>query len=258
MSMSRHMRRSILTAYGLGLRLYPAEFQGRHAAEMLHCADAMLSESNSNHRTVLLLVEDFFRSLLMETFVMTIPRIPQLAILLSLTTFIAGTGYLISHQVLRMSANDPQIQLAEDAASRMTEGENTTDVVPERRVDIASSLAPFVIVYDDSGRPIASSAYLDGSIPAPPRGVFEFVRSNHEERVTWQPRPGVRIASVMTRTPRGFVVAGRNMREVEMREALVFKLAAMGWLVASVALTALWLLMPLFGGSKTPQLRVTV
>jgi len=62
----------------------------------------------------------------------------------------------------------------------------------------------------------------------------------------------------MTRTPRGFVVAGRNMREVEMREALVFKLAAMGWLVASVALTALWLLMPLFGGSKTPQLRVTV
>lgn len=257
MSISRQVRRSILTAYGLGLRFYPAEFQGRHAGEMLHCADAMLSESNANHRTVLWLVEDFFRSLLMETFVMTIPRIPQLAILLTLTTFIAGTGYLISHQVLRMSANDPQIQLAEDAANRMTEGENASAVIPERRIDIASSLAPFVIVYDDSGRPIASSAYLDGSIPAPPRGVFEFVRSNHEERVTWQPRPGVCIASVMTRTPRGFVVAGRNMREVEIREALVFKLAAMGWLVANVALTALWLLTPLFAGSKTPQLQVT-
>src|SRR5260370_5996296 len=132
----------------------------------------MLSERNSNHRIVFLLVEDFFRSLLMENFVMTIPRIPQLAILLTLTTFIAGTGYLISHQVLRMSANDPQIQLAEDAASRMTEGENAPAVLPERRADIASSLPPFLIVYDHSGPPFPPSASLSDSIPAPPPPLF--------------------------------------------------------------------------------------
>lgn len=186
---------------------------------------------------------------------MSLSRVLQLAILFTLTTFIAGTGYLISQQVLRMSANDPQIQLAEDAAQRVNTGEEAARIVPERKVDMAASLAPFVIVYDNAGKPVASSATLDGAIPAPPRGVFEFVRSNREESVTWQLRPEVRIASVMTRTTNGFVVAGRNMREVEIREGRVFKLAALGWLAANVALTITWLLTPIFGGSKAPQLR---
>jgi hypothetical protein len=71
--------------------------------------------------------------------------------------------------------------------------------------------------------------------------------------VTWQPRPGVRIASVVTRTPGGFLLAGRNMREIEIRENRVLKLAAVAWLVANSAVLGLWLLTPLFGGSKAPQ-----
>ncbi len=47
------------------------------------------------------------------------------------------------------------------------------------------------------------------------------------------------------------------MREVEIREDNVFKLAAMGWLAANLALTTIWLLTPIFGGSQTPQLRTT-
>ncbi len=70
-------------------------------------------------------------------------------------------------------------------------------------------------------------------------------------------RRGVRIASVVTKTASGFVVAGHNMREVEIREDNVFKLAAMGWLAANLALTTIWLLTPIFGGSQTPQLRTT-
>jgi len=112
-------------------------------------------------------------------------------------------------------------------------------------------------VYDNVGRPVASSASLGGATPTPPHGVFEFVRSNREESVTWQPRPEVRIASVITRTAGGFVVAGRNMREVEIREGRVFKLAALGWLAANLALTTIWLLTPIFGGAKSPQLRTT-
>ena len=188
---------------------------------------------------------------------MTLGRVPQLAMLLTLTTFIAGTGYFISQQVLRMSANDPQIQLAEDAAQRLNSGENAARIAPDRKVDMAASLAPFVIVYDDSGRPVASSASLDGATPTPPRGVFEFVRSNREESVTWQPRPDVRIASVVTRTADGLVVAGRNMREVEIREDRVLKLAALGWLAANLALTTIRLLTPIFGGARPSQLRTT-
>jgi hypothetical protein len=180
-------------------------------------------------------------------------RLPLLAILLTLTTFVAGAGYLISQQVLRMSANDPQIQLAEDAANRVSRGEIPSAIIPERQIDMASSLAPFIIFYDGSGHPVAGSALLGRSIPAMPRGVFDYVRAHGEERVTWQPRPGVRIASVVTRTPGGFVVAGRNLREIELRESMVFKLAAAIWLLVNCVLLALWLLMPRFGGSHTPQ-----
>jgi hypothetical protein len=119
--------------------------------EMLRCAGEMLDERKAPLRTAGILATDLLQSLVTEYFAMT-PRataLPQLAMLVTLTTFIAGTGYLISQQVLRMSANDPQIQLAEDAAGRLAAGENAARVVPERLVDMANSLAPFVIVYDD-------------------------------------------------------------------------------------------------------------
>jgi hypothetical protein len=215
----------------------------------------MMEESASPFRISVLLADDLFRSLLKEYFGMTLNRVPQLAILLTLTTFIALTGYNISQQVLRMSANDPQIQMAEDAAQRLNAGEDAERIVPDHKVDMAASLAPFVIIYDDSGRPVASSVSLDGVTRTPPRGVFDFVRVHGEERVTWQPRPGVRIASVVVRTEKGFVVAGRNMREVEIREKIVFKLAAMGWLAANLALFAIWLLTPIFGGAKASPVR---
>ncbi len=179
---------------------------------------------------------------------MNLARIPQLAILLVLTTFVAGTAFFLSQQVLRMNANDPQVQLAEDTAARLTAGESAAKVLPERQISIDASLAPFVIVYDASGHPVASSGLLDGAIPAYPRGVFDFVRDHGEDRVTWQPRGGVRIASVVTKTANGYVVAGRNMREVEEREGTVLKLAALGWIVANAALIFLWLVTPLFAG----------
>src|SRR5450755_4723212 len=114
-------RHFILAAYRAGLRLYPFEFHKSYAEEMLRCAGAMLTESKTPLRTAGILVTDLFQSLVTEYLAMT-PRasaLPQLAMLITLTTFIAGTGYLISQQVLRMSANDPQIQLAEDAAERL-------------------------------------------------------------------------------------------------------------------------------------------
>ena len=252
----KRFRRFVLAAYRVGLRLYPAEFRERNAEEMLFCADGMLTEDVALLRTAGVLATDFLQSLVTEYLAMT-PRsnaLPQLAMLVALTTFIAGTGYVISQQVLRMSANDPRIQLAEDAAQRLASGESAARIVPDRQIDMATSLAPFVIVYDDADHPVASSAKLDGSVPTPPKGVFDFVRSNRQERVTWQPRPGVRIASVVNRASNGFVVAGRNMREIEIREGLVFKLAALGWLVANLALGGLWLVGQFLGRNRTPQL----
>ncbi len=229
-----------------------------HAAELRRCAREMLGESDSPLRTVLVLAEDLLRSLIKEYFGMALNRIPQLAILLTLTTFVAGTAVVNSQQVLRLSGNDPQIQLAEDAARRLNSGEAADRVTPDRKVDMAASLTPFVIVYDDAGRPITSSGSLDGVIPTLPRGVFDFVRSKAEEQVTWQPRTGVRIASVVVRTTHGFVVAGRNLREIEIRKDKVAQLALLGWLVANLALVTIWLLIPVFGSAKPTRMPTAV
>ena len=158
-------------------------------------------------------------------------------VLAAISTVLALALYTIPQQVLRQGANDPQIQLAGDLATRLEQGIAPTEAVPAGAVDIARSLSPFVIAYDDHGRPLASQAQLDGKTPAPPNGVFNHVRQYGEERVSWQPIlgsvRGVRIAAVIERVngPQpGFVLAGRNMREVESREQQVSKMAGLTWI----------------------------
>jgi hypothetical protein len=137
--------------------------------------------------------------------------------------------YAAVQQALREGADDPQIQMAEDAASAFAAGSAPQALLPAAQIDIGKSLAPFFIFFDAAGKPVASSASLHGEPPSPPVGVFEYVRSHGEERVTWQPEPGVRIASVIVRVNGpvyGFVLAGRSLREVEKREARLMSEAA--------------------------------
>ena len=127
----------------------------------------------------------------------SILRFLLLAFVLTLS---CGISYLLVQQDLRQSANDPQIQMAEDGISPQT--------LP--RVDISKSLAPFVIVFDQNGNPVSSSGTLNGAIPTIPAGIFQYVRNSGEDRFTWQPAPSVRIAAVVDKTNSGFILAGRN------------------------------------------------
>lgn len=157
----------------------------------------------------------------------------------AVVTLLCGLAYATSQQVLRQSANDPQIQMAEDAAAALAAGQAAEAVVPSGKVQIDRSLAPFMIVFDGSGRPTTSSAVLDGQTPMVPEGVIEFVRQHGENRITWAPKPDVRIAAVIVgyggSAPNaaftGFVLAGRSLREVEVREDQIFHMAGLGWLV---------------------------
>ena len=45
--------------------------------------------------------------------------------------------YLAVQQVLRMGANDPQIQMAEDTASALASGSNPASLVPSSTVEIS-------------------------------------------------------------------------------------------------------------------------
>lgn len=164
-------------------------------------------------------------------------------------TLIFGTIYAIVQQNYRMSANDPQIQIAEDASSDLSNG-----ILPARLTatttirDIAVSISPFLVVYDDSEKAVAWSGTLDGKPPELPAGVLDYVRANGEDRVTWQPysasHPDVRIAAVVERfsgNKPGFVLVGRSLREVEIRESQLMIFAASGWILAlAIDLFCVW------------------
>ena len=66
-----------------------------------------------------------------------------------------------------------------------------------------------------------------------PSGVFDYTRQNKEDRVSWQPETGVRIAAVVVAyggAQPGFVLAGRSLREVEARESQIEQITGIAWL----------------------------
>ncbi len=141
--------------------------------------------------------------------------------------------YAVVQQVLRQGADDPQIQMAEDTAAKLAAGQSVQSVVPNEKVDIATSIAPYMIIFDANGTDIASSAQLNGQTPSIPSGVFDSVRKNGEDRITWQPQDGVRSAVIVTQfkgISTGFVLVGRSLREVEKREDDLLQLLNVGWI----------------------------
>ncbi len=150
------------------------------------------------------------------------------------TAFCALT-YAAVQQALRQGLNDPQIQMAEDAAAALDGGAAVDSILPAQKVDMARSLAPFIVIYDRNGKPLAASGLLDGQMPEFPQGALDYARQNGGDRVTWQPNGAVRIASVVVPYADGFVLAGRNMREVEGRESRTERFAGATWLLTLIA-----------------------
>jgi hypothetical protein len=156
-----------------------------------------------------------------------------------LATATCGLAYAETQQALRSGANDPQVQLAEDAGARLDSGASPSTVVDtSSAVDLAHSLAPFVLVFDAQGQVLASNASLDGGQPAPPNGVLEAARPGSPNAVTWQPRDGLRFATVTVAWKGGTVLAGRSLRIVEEREANAELIAGAAWLAMLAALAA--------------------
>ena len=155
-----------------------------------------------------------------------------------LATGLAGLVYLVAQQDGRWLANEPQVQLAEDAAARLDAGGTPRDQVGPAPVDIARSLAPFIVVYGAADAILATDGTLDGQPPAVPAGVLAGARATGLDAVTWQPRPGVRIATVTVPWNGGTVLAGRSLRLVEEHAATLELLVGGGWLATLAALAA--------------------
>ncbi|HUD02614.1 MAG TPA: hypothetical protein VMR46_01150 [Candidatus Paceibacterota bacterium] len=158
-------------------------------------------------------------------------------------TGICALVYGAVQQNYRQSANDPQIQMAEDAAAQIVGGTSPSLAVPAGTVDIGNSLAPWVAVYNGYGGIIGSNGSLSGEAPSLPQGVFK----TYENRFTWQPTPSVRQAVVLVYIPAPngplYVASGRSLREVEVRESALTLMVALAW-----AFTLACLLVASFAG----------
>src|SRR5579859_3595514 len=168
-------------------------------------------------------------------------------------TGLAALVYGAVQQDLRQTANDPQAQLAEDAAARLDAGAAPDEVVPGATVEMAASLAPYVIVFDANGAQVASSAQLHGAAPPFPASVFDSTRARGEEAITWQPEAGVRSAVVVHSWRDGFVVAGRSLRLTEQRENQILLLSAGMWLLTLGATACAALLVGFVTGTEQPR-----
>jgi hypothetical protein len=154
-----------------------------------------------------------------------------------IVTALCGLAYLEVQQALRSGANDPQYQIATDAAARLDAGAGPSSVVETaQRVDLATSLATFVIVFDRNHAILATNASLDGGGPEPPSGVLDAATPGEPNVVTWQPRAGVRVASVTAAWKGGTVLVGRSLRLVEERETSAELIAGLSWIASLLAL----------------------
>jgi hypothetical protein len=152
-------------------------------------------------------------------------------------TGLAAIVYGAAQQTLRLTADDPQVALAQRTAARLEAGIAPAGALPAEQVDLAGSLEPFVLIFDATGHLLATSATLHSQVPDYPMGVFDTVRARGEDRVTWQPERGVRNATVALAWRGGFVVAGRSLRLTEQHIDQIGLVVGAGWL-ATMALVA--------------------
>lgn len=145
---------------------------------------------------------------------------------------VVAFAYVALQQNYRLNANDPQIEIASDLAAQMSAGSLPTDAVDTHmiKVDPSKSLATFGIIVDNNGKVTASNMEMDGNAVVPPKGVLNASSLTHQNRITWQPQTGTRIALVVQAYKHddntGYVIVGRSLKEVELREDMLFWMAA--------------------------------
>ncbi len=156
----------------------------------------------------------------------------------AIITLLCGIIYIVTQQNFRMTANDPQYQLVEDGAAAIDKAADARSVINSTStVEISKSLAPFMVIYDASGKFIASNGNLYGKALTIPKGVLDYIEKNGADAATWQPMPGVRLAMVGMRSGAGkIVIAGRSLRKVEERISILGEQVLFGWVCSLIGL----------------------
>jgi hypothetical protein len=166
-------------------------------------------------------------------------------------TLLCFLVYIIAQQNFRQLANDPQFQLAQDAVNAINKGADPKLLTGTQQLDLASTLSPYVLIYDANGN-AGNNITLDGQIPKPPAGALNEARNNGVNSVTWQPRPGVREATVMMVTHKDYVVvAGRSLQTTEDHIARLGGQVLFGWIASLIVMLAVVVLQELMASKMS-------
>jgi len=157
----------------------------------------------------------------------------------AIITLACGIIYVTVQQDFRLSANDPQLQMAQDAGIAIDKGADPKNLAgTNTNLELSQNLSPFLVVYDTSGNIVAGTATLNGKPLKIPQGVIDYIRKNGRDAASWQPEPGVRQAMVGVSTAKKdyIVVAGRSLAPTEERIDRLGEQVAFGWVVSVVGL----------------------
>ena len=152
--------RLLMALYGRLLALYPMYLRHRYRGQMM----LTLREACGNRRqgTIsfwLTIYFDLFGSIAREWLLMirqqasTQPVFFHAVTMGVIFTLLGGAAMGVVQQMLRRGANEPQQQMAAIASSRLAQGDAPEQVASGRQVDLRRSLEPFLIYYNEQGRP---------------------------------------------------------------------------------------------------------
>lgn len=151
-------------------------------------------------------------------------------VVILLITFTSVTVYIATQQSLRLGANELPATLAHELAIKLEDGSSAEQAIAQDQVDLSKSLATFAMIYDQNKNLIATSGIFNGNEPSYPKGVLDYIDEKVESRVTWQPKKGLRFASVAIKYNGGYIVAAHSLFETEKLIRSMGKTLLVVWL----------------------------
>lgn len=152
-------------------------------------------------------------------------------LLITVAACLAWLSYGLS---LRNGADRQPLRLAAAAAGQLASGSPPGRVLPPV-INMATNPALFVIVFNARHHVLASSSHLNGRTPALPAGVLAWVATHGQDRITWQPGPGLREAAVIEPyggLHPGFVLAAQSLQGISGQQRSLTRSIACLWLAA--------------------------
>jgi hypothetical protein len=140
--------------------------------------------------------------------------------------------YFTAQQLDRRGADEQPQRLASQLASVDLGAEAATE-----RVDLGSSDAIFYIVYDQDGEPLRGTGYLDGELARVPSGVIAAAATDGTNSVTWEPRDGLRFATVEVLAGSQVILAGQSLEPSETRTHDIALVLLAAWVLGLAVLT---------------------